>query len=230
MEDDSHYTLIFNDKGYLIFISPNASRVLGYAPDELIGQSLAKISPESSPKFWGRFFGLKSVLKNDNYFIINSKHLSKTGLSFPVRVYFKLSENIQGEKNIIALVEFKKNEESLKFESSYSYNHCDFYFDIDKYGIAEAISPSAEKLFGFTEEFCVGLNYFDGLPVEERQEAKKTFQHFATKNLPYRSIFNFGQDLKRQPINVEMYFAPNINEMGNFVGYRVLGWLQKNLE
>jgi PAS domain S-box-containing protein len=116
------------------------------------------------------------------------------------------------------------NKSKLEFLS----NTCDFYFDMDKNGIGEYVSPSAEKLLGFSQNMFVGKSCFDYMSAKARAKAKKTFDHFSVDGQPFREIYGVKAREKDEIVYNELYFTPKFNDSGRFCGYRVLGWVLKS--
>ena len=232
IDDVTHYLLIINNRGIITNASDSACRILGYSRDELIGKFFTQINPTMPKEIGKRFFGPESALSEDNYYQLDTVHQSKDGKKIPIVVRLKLYRPTCNEKYVLLSAELKNgvndNKKSGKDIPDFLDNACDFYFCIDKTGVGECVSPSVEKLFGFTPETIIGKNYFDFLPAEMKTKVEKTFKHFSAKETPFRVVHNKGKDLNYKSINVELYFTPNFNDTGKFIGYRVLGWLVKS--
>jgi PAS domain S-box-containing protein len=226
IKDTDRYLLIINKDGLIINVSCSAGRVLGYGRDELIDKHFTLISPSLPAEIINKVFGPEAILDTDNYFQLDTFHQTKDGKKIPVNVLAKLYQTDNDEKYLLTLIKLKKtNEPSVDDESDYSKKVCDFYFDLDKQGRKEYLSPSVEKIFGFCPERVVGRSYFDCLPEESRAESKKTFEHFASNELPYRIIHETEIGINNNKIKSDLYFTPKFNDHGTFVGYRVLGWV-----
>ena len=231
-DDATHYLLIINDQGKISNVSESACRILGYACDELIGKHFTQINPTLPKEIGRKFFGPESVLNEDNYFQLDTVHQAKDGKKIPITVRIKLFQAVSKEKYILILAEIKDgpgdekiaDENSLKFVDS----ACDFYFDIDKNAIGEYVSPSVEVLFGFSAESVIGKNYFDFSPPETREEFRKLFNHFSADFLPFRLENKAGLNNEHKIVHNELYFTPKFDDVGNFSGYRVLGWVIKD--
>lgn len=231
MEDDeNHYLLIINNKGNVTNASISACNILGYAINELIGKHFTKINPTMSEEFGERMFGSKSVLNEDNYFQLDTSHVSKNGKNISISAHLKLYIPNDKEKYVLLSAKLKKDDikkRPNKDVSKFSDSACDFYFEIDQNGMGTYISPSFEKLFGLSCQDTIGKSYFDVVPVECRVDAIKTFLHFSAKEEPFRRSNNTGLYVKDKNVFYDIYFTPNFNDMGKFVGYRVLGWLER---
>jgi PAS domain S-box-containing protein len=231
-DDAAHYLLIVNDHGVITNASDSACQILGYSKDELVGKFFTKIDPTIPVELGKKMFGPELALKNDNHFRLDTIHKSKDGKSIPIIAYFKLHQCPDKGKYLLLSVELKNIPGDRKIDdknvSKFIDNQCDFYFEVDKNGMGEYMSPSVEKLFGFSQETVIGKNYFDYVPAERRAESKKLFEHFSANKQPYRMIHREGVDANNKTINTDLYFTPKFDEFGKFTGYRVLGWIIKN--
>ena len=229
LEDDAnHYLIIINNKGIITNVSDSACKFLGYTCEELVGKHFTQINPTMSKEIGKKFFGSDSVLNTKNHFQLETFHQTKKGRNIPVTVFLKLYQPNSKEKFVLLSAELK-NDKKIDIRNTLRFvdNACDYYFDIDKNGVAEYISPSVEKLFGFTQEMVIGKNYFDFIPDKMRAKVKKRFDTFSAKHLPHRVLTVGGQDTHGKPVFSEQYFTPTFDDGGSFTGYRVLGFLPK---
>ncbi|MDD4412631.1 MAG: PAS domain S-box protein [Patescibacteria group bacterium] len=232
IDDVNQYLLIVNKQGLVINFSDSACKILGYSNDELLGKEVTRLSPSLSLELGKKFFKQESILNKDNYFQINTVHVTKDGLNVPVTIRFKLYKFTSDEKYVLLLVKLKNGlnvEKNLtKDKSKFLDNACDFYFYLDKTGIGQCISESVEKLLSLSQESIIGKNYFDFLSDETKLESKKFFNYFSALEQPYREICSIGRDANNKVINNELYFTPTFDDYGKFCGYCVLGWLLKD--
>lgn len=228
-DDNYHYILVLDSKGNIINFSESALEMLGYSYEELLGKNVKEINPTISKETDDKLFCDNPILNEFNYNRRDTIHRTKNGDNFPVSVFFKLHKVNSETKDysVLAIVEVLKPEsESNSSYKMKDFADCDFYFDIDANGVGEYMSPSVEKIFGFTPGFCTGKNYFDLVPPEIREKSKKVFETFSAKKLPYRLQYNFMYDINGKMIKDELYFTPNFNDNGKFIGYHVLGWIK----
>ncbi len=227
--DAQQYLLITNSQGLVVNVSDSIESILGYSRGELIGQHFTKVNPTMPREMDDKFFGPGSVLSEENFFQLDTTHQAKSGQKIPVSVSLKLYSPNDQEKCVMVLVKLKdpavmadiSSADDLKFLDK----GCDFYFVLDKNGICESISPSVEKLFGFTPETVVGKSYFDHVPPQAKAEIKDNFAYFSAREEPYRIKHDIGRDAAGRTIYNELYFTPNFNDFGKFSGYCVLGWV-----
>lgn len=229
--DDAHYVLIIDGQGIIANANDSACRILGYTRDELVGQYFTLFNPNISKEVGEKFFGPDSVLSEDNYFKLDTNHKSKDGRNIPITACYKLYKPNKRERYLLILAELKKTTDNekvfVKDKIEFLENACDFYFDIDKDGIIEYVSLSVERLSGFSQEEVIGQNYFDFIPVEKRGKDRETFEYFALNGQPYRVTHDITIDKKGRVMNGELYFTSRLDDYGKFVGYRVIGWMEK---
>lgn len=231
-DDPRHYLLVINDQGLIVNASDSAGRVLGYAHEELLGKSFIQINPSMPQEIGQKFFGAGSVLSEESNFQLDTVHQAKDGTKIPVTVLLKLYKPINQERYVLVSVESRKARNGdgsvARDAPQFVDNACDFYFCIDKNGVNEYISPSAEKLFGFSPEMVMGKNYFSYLPAETREESRGTFEHFSAEGRPYRVPHDIRTGADGEVVHSELYFTPQFDDSGKFRGYRVLGWVLKD--
>jgi len=233
-DDAAHYLLIINDQGIITNVSDSACKILGYSYEELKGKNFTLINPTMPKEICQKFIGPLSVLKEDNFFELDTVHQSKSGKIIPVSVLIKLYQSTDEEKCGLLSVSLKNvkvagdDKTFGKKTLNFLEHSCDYYFSMDKNWIAESMSPSVETLFGFHPEAVIGKNYLDFLPEETKEKTKQTFASFSANCQPFRIVNVGGNDAQGKPVMSEQYFTPNFNDNGKFVGYRVLGWVIKN--
>jgi len=234
VDDATHYLMIINGNGVVVAASDNACRILGYTSDELIGKHFTEINPSMPKEISKKFIGSLSLLKEDNFFELDTTHQARDGKKIPVTVLIKLykptpqcggyvSLSVTVRNAGVAGADKTSGKNSLKF-LDYS---CDYYFCMDKDWIAESMSPSVEKLFGFPPEAVIGKNYLDFLPEKIKEKTRRTFKYFSANSKPFRIVNVGGNDAHGKPCMSEQFFTPNFNDAGVFIGYRVLGWVIK---
>jgi PAS domain S-box-containing protein len=224
----SQYLIIINNQGIITNVGDSVYDSLGYDCSELIGKNFTEIDPTILKELGKKL--LESVLTENNFFLFDTVHQTKTGRKIPVSVRLKLYQPNDQDKYVLVLAKIKNaNAETFnKNESEFLENICDFYFDIDTNGVGESVGPSVEKLFGFSSKSVIGKNYFDFTPPETREEFRRMFQHFSANSLPFRIENKAGLNNECEIIRNKLYFTPKHDDQGKFVGYRVLGWVIKN--
>jgi len=230
--DDKHYVIIIDGNGIVVNVSISACNILGYAYEELVGLYFTQINPSMPKEIGERFFGLKTVLHEDHYFQIDTIHQAKSGEIIPINAFLKLFKPNNNEQYVLLLAELKKNQNfnstTTQKSPKFIENACDFYFDIDENGLGEYISPEVTKLFGFSQEKCIGKNYFNFLAKHTTVKAKDAFEYFSANRQPFKVSHECGKDAFGNTINNQLFFTPKFSDSGKFAGYRVLGWVIPN--
>lgn len=229
LDNENRYLLVFNEKGIISNADDAAYHILGYDPGELLGKHFTEIDTSISKETQEKLMSPEGLLDEDHYFQIDSYNKTKSGQMLPVNVLLKLCMPTQNERYVLAVVALRDDNKIKLADKNYnqfSDNACDFYFDIDKQGIAKYISSSVETLFGISPELGLGRSYLDFLPEDRREESKKRFDYFVARGEGYRILDHVGLDGDGVVTKTDLFFTPNRNHDGEFVGYRVLGWLK----
>lgn len=188
INDDTHYLMIINDQGEITNISDSACRILGYISDELVGKHFTEIDPAMPKEIIKKFFEPTSTLNEENYFQLDTLHQTKGGKKIPTVILLKLYSSDQQKRYVLISTKLKncvdESQPLAPNELKFLDNACDFYFDVDKNGIGEYVSPSVEKIFGLSQKAAIGKSCFDLVSPETRTEAKKNFEYFSAKEQP----------------------------------------------
>lgn len=232
INDNLHYVFITDNNGVIVNVNDSACQILGYNRDELIGQNFTLINPNIPKELIKKFFGVNSELNEENYFKLDTNHKTKDGKIISATVFLKLYKTKGNEKYFLILARLEKPENDEKplienNDSKFFDNACDFFFDIDKNGTIEYVSPSIEKSLEFLQESIIGKNCFDFIPVDRREKDEETFNHFCSNRQSYRVVQDIILNKKGKIVDNELYFTSCIDDYGNFIGYRVLAWIKK---
>lgn len=226
--DKEHYLLIVDQNGLIKNASDSAELILGYTIDELVGKHFTKINPTLPKEFSKKTIGPESILSEDNYFKIDTFHQNKKGEKIPVLVLLKLYKPTEEEQYVLVSAYVKKEEGQKgtpsKKELNLSKKSCDYYFDLDKNGNIEYMSPAIKDFFKFFPEAVVGNDYFAIMPIEERSVSKETFKYFLKNEEPFRAEDTACLSTNGKTIRSELFFTPKYDDLGKFTGYRVLAW------
>jgi PAS domain S-box-containing protein len=231
LENDHAFLLVFNQKGLIINASDAACSILEYSHDELIGKHFSDIDADTPPEIFQKLMPPHSILTEEHYLQLDAINKTKTGKKFPVTVILKLYKPADGESYVLVSVILKDETiqlQDMEEDAKFKEHVCDFYFELDKKGFGTFISPAVEKLFGISPSLGLGKNYFDFVPADKREEAQTVFNHFVVKEQAYKILGNTSIDLNGKKTYSDLFFTPNLNSEGKFVGYRVLGWLHKD--
>ncbi len=224
-----HYLLIVDEKGLITDASQSATEVLGYTRDELIGKhhnSIYKILPADN---LSDVLNSSNKLGVDNHLQFDSEHENKDGKIVPVHVFLK-SYSRDGDKQVISIAARIKSGtapliETVNGKDPFVNSECDFEFELDKTGILTYISSSFKDIFELEQDLTIGKNHVNHLPEIIKAKDISFFEHHSILESPYRILANSFVLASGKEIIYDVYFTPNFNDLGNFLGYRVLGWL-----
>ena len=228
---DTSYLFLFDKNGLISSADDSACKILGYTEKELLGMHFSEIDRGISQEMAFKLVPPNSILSEDNYLQLDTKNKTKSGQLLNVSVRFKLYKPTNDDANVLVWVnlEDKINIAEINKDvlSEFIDNACDFYFDIDKNGMAKYISSSVKNLFGISPEMGLGCSFFDFLADNDKEQSKKRFEYFVANREPYRILDHAGLDAQGNITNTDLFFTTNFDIDGRFIGYRVLGWLKK---
>lgn len=224
LDDRSRYLLIINDHGKITNISNSASKILGYDPDELIGQDFNYINPTIPREIGPKLIEPGGPLTEHNHFRIDTFHRTKSGKKIPVTVSLRLHRSPQNKIYVLVMSVLRNiYDQPLPKQTSSNMivEGCDFYYDIDAEGRLEYLSPSIKSYRNITENY-LGRFFWDFPWVSDPEDKKKIFQHFASARKPFR--------IKNNPLvdyDIDQYYTPRFDDNQKFLGFRILGWVVK---
>ncbi|MDB6006692.1 MAG: hypothetical protein JWR15_3679 [Prosthecobacter sp.] len=184
---DAAYWMDSNNR--FVYVNDSACSALGYAREELLGQSVAIIAPTATPQ------GLQEVwgqLRETGFFTRESRHRRKDGSEFPVEIvasYVRFegkefncgfARDITGRKQL----ESKQAQLASIVESSE-----DGIIGKTLEGVITSWNRGAEKIFGYTAAEVIGQPLLRLFPPERQHEEAEilaksargeTVQHFDT--------------------------------------------------
>jgi PAS domain S-box-containing protein len=225
-DDEKHYLLLIDSKGTIVNASDSACDVLGYAKDEIVGKHFTGINTTIPEDMNKRFLGPMSLLNDENHFVLETFHTQKNGESIPVTVYIRLYRLTNEEKAILLSVRKRDIDANARHEemdaTGLSASSCEFYYDIDRNGCIEYVSPAVQKLTGIFSHDSLGKYFLDSTLAVGKENKKKIFEYFSSRKLQYKV-----DNCKTSKGNFDFYFTAQFDELGTFSGYRVLGWKTK---
>ena len=225
--NDRQYLLVIDEKGIITNADEAASSFLGYSHEELVGKHFSEIDKYLPKEIGEKLMPPNSILSFDDYFQIDTYNYTKEGKKLAVNVLLKLYKPSSTEINVLASVTVKKEDVEIIESERFKEYTCDFYFDLDKDGTCKAMSASIENLFGISPKSGIGANYYDFVAEDKKVETVERFQYFVSKEQAYRVLNHVGLDAYGNVTHSDLFFTPNLNGDGKFIGYRVLGWLRR---
>jgi PAS domain S-box-containing protein len=165
-------------EGKLIMASPSCKELLGYSQEELLGTRLSDLYVDPSTR---EIFMQKLVEQGGKYYGFENSLRRKDGSEIwavaSSQFYFDDAGNIAGVEGIVRDITRRKQMEDALRESEQKQrtifeNMMDTYVRTDRKGIVVMVSPSVEKLLGYTPGEVIGkpLRNFYSIP-----ESRDTF-------------------------------------------------------
>ncbi len=198
---ESSFDVVFtrSEDGLINYISPSVETVLGYQPEELLGQlglqifceedldSIIRDGLELLPmpgasqfrelhlrRKDGRIICVESIARN----MLNEESIRGFVINFRDITAQKETENL-----------IRKSEEYYR---SLIENSHDIIAILGRNAVVKYFSPAIEKNFGFPPEEIMGQNAFDYVHPDDKAEIKEKFAKTSqTPNYISRSIFRF---------------------------------------
>ena len=174
-------------EGNHIFVNPAAERMLGCKVEELIGSpghsTWHHTKPNGSPYPRAECKILATILEGTVHHVSTEIFWRKDGTSFPVE-YTSTPIYEEGRKAGVVLtfaditerkqIEEKLSKSEIKYRSILE-NIQEGYFEIDLAGNFTFFNDSMRRLYGYSKEELMGMNYRQ---YADKEAAKKNFQAF----------------------------------------------------
>jgi PAS domain S-box-containing protein len=180
--------------GVVIYASPSATHVTGYAPDDVVGTSVFdRVHPEDAPRLRERFREMltKAESLQVTYRYVHKDgrivHLESIGTSLLDDPVIRgviintrdVSEHVRVERELAAAVADLRISE-LKYQHLVAHA----YDSITVLGIDGSVlfeSPNIERLLGYTPAEAASMNAFDFIHPDEIADLTATFAVFAAQ-------------------------------------------------
>jgi PAS domain S-box-containing protein len=204
-----------------------AERLFGYSKEEVIGQPISLIFPES------KYLNLKEQIfaKKD----INLGNDFKMSLEMKSGEHFfghiSLSHIEDQDKNITGLISYtlditrQKESESALRESRSRFkdlteNIGDWIWEIDQNNTFTYTSPRVFDLLGYSPEEIIGTSPFNLMPEDEAKKVGEIFIAIAQRQKPFNNLRNINLHKDGSLVVLQTSGTPFFDEEGIFLGYR----------
>lgn len=214
-------------KGKMVKVSPSVEAVLGYQPEELLGESVNMIFASDRVTEADEVFA-KKIMEN-KYLRMDADLRQKGGQIIPASVCYR-HFMINGGELFLRVIDVEPEvNQHLLDEAQFSDDYfCDVVTETDEKGILLYLDRNLEKITGLRPEDLVGTKVADLLFGDQREMRLKNYRMLLGKKKPYRTIPDFQVRGKGGEIYVqEVYCMPFYDDAGNFVGFRNMHWLRK---
>ncbi|TAH26692.1 MAG: PAS domain S-box protein [Cytophagales bacterium] len=169
--------------GIVTYVSPSIYDILGYYPEEILGNNGWKFIAESSKSYVKEEWA-KLCANPQQMIYLNSQLIRKDGTYIEVELIAKNMLDDPDINGVIitfrditerALYE-KKISESEEYFRSLIENSNDAMTIINKEGLRTYVSPSSEKVFGYSVEELMGKSPFVLLHPDDIESTKQYFE------------------------------------------------------
>ncbi len=172
---DNFSELIFclTDDGYIHYVNGSVLEFLGFEKDEVLNMHIHEIDPTYNANQWKAFLGLMKIRKTLAY---QSSYRPKSGRLFPVEVsikymdfndndyYFLFANDVSEAKHVETILD--------NFFSVSMDLQCVADFD----GYFKYLSPTWEKVLGYTKEELLSKPYLHFVHPEDKESTLKEAQ------------------------------------------------------
>ncbi|MBV5312351.1 MAG: PAS domain S-box protein [Prolixibacteraceae bacterium] len=185
LENINDVIYVTDNHANITFISPSITKLLGYTPEEVIGQNFIHFVGGSSEHLQNRFQEIQKKFKLQNEYLITSRTGEPHWIRFSSQAIIKEGQFIGVTGTLIDITETKRVEIELqKSESLYRSiltASPDTIIIADLEGNVLFTSPMALKMFGFEDAgFPLNQSLFDFLDPKDHNKAKEAIgQMFA---------------------------------------------------
>lgn len=172
------------ERNRILDVNPSACQMLGYSRQELLSLPISAIHPDEM-KLFRSFFN--TVAEEGDGWTDELSCMTKKNDVLPAEISGSVF-NIDNRNCMIAIVRDiteRKNAEALLRESEETYRDLfqsafDVVFMLDKDRNFVDINRRAEELTGYSRSELLGMNYYDLLLPEDREEFEKVFGALAS--------------------------------------------------
>lgn len=227
IENSSDITAIFDGSGYIRYVSPSIERLLGYAPDELIGTN--GLTLIHSDDLAHARESIDRSLKNPG--IAQSAEFRIRDKDGTWHFLEASGKNLSNDPDIGGIVinardvTSRKLAEEKMFRSEMRFRNLvettsDWVWEIDEYGKYTYVSPRVRDLLGYDPQEVMGKSPFDLMPPEEAARVTEVFASLlgGRRNITALENTNLHKDGRR--VVLETSASPIFDENGAFRGYR----------
>ena len=209
--------------GIILTWNRGAEALLGYTAEEVIGHHLSMLIPPEEHPYVTPF--IEQVLRTDDGARRESLLIRKDGSRVSVSLTANSIPNFAGEVMAMAAIirditERKQAEESRALLASIVESSDDAIASGMLDGTITSWNKGAEKLFGYTADEIVGKSYFALVPLECREEVRRSLHKISTGAISSYHTIRLAKDGRR--IDVAGTGSPVRNPRGDIVGVAVI--------
>ncbi len=217
-----------NSKAIFTYVSPQIENILGYKPEEIIGESgFLLMLPEEQEKF-GEIFD-KLRIKGDPILSEATLNSHKDGslviLESNGTAVYDDNGNVIGYRGVARDITKHKQAEDALRESEKKFrtlveNSSDWIWEVNSDCVYTYVSPQIETILGYTPKEVLGKSPFEFMSLAEKEKVGKIFNNLSEKGEPIISIENINTHKDGSQVILETSGVAVLDEEGNITGYR----------
>jgi PAS domain S-box-containing protein len=209
--------------GTIIGWNPAAERMLEYAPDEIIGQSVSKIMPPDNPEQWALL--CERIRQGEIIAGLESQWIRKDGRGLDISL--TLSPVRDEDRRIVAVLCLaaditlrnvaRSAERDQLFLAAIVSSADDGIISKNLNGIVTSWNPGAEKIFGYTAEEMIGKPIALLIPLDHHDEEPQILEQIRRGNrIEHYETQRIRKD--GRVIDVSLTVSPIKDKIGRLIG------------
>lgn len=224
------FTYLLDRQGIIKDVSESIEKILGYSVGEVMGKSIFEFSQKTNREAYTRIYDSLVSSNSDVFCQVNPVYRSKKGEDLKFKVSFRVFKN--GEEKLLFCVADLSSDDyqyhSAEIDKAKEVDIlCEIYCEISPEMIVVHAGGHGGGFLGYGGDETIGKKIFEFIAPREiqktyefHQEAIKREQFFRMQGL---KMIKKGGEYEE----LDLYFTPNYNDAGKFVGYKIMGWLSK---
>jgi PAS domain S-box-containing protein len=229
-ERQNCFTYLLNRDGIIKDISESVEDILGYCVKEVIGKSIFEFSKKTDKEAFTRLYDSLVNTNSDVFCQVRPVYQSKSGEYLSFKVSFRVFKS--GDEKLLFCVADLASDgceyHSEEIDSAKKVDTlCDGYCELAPDMTITAIGSRVGDFLGYSEGEVLGRKMFELLSPKEDQVVQEGHVE-AIKNHNFLRMLGIKMKMKDGQVKeLDLYFTPNFNDVGQYVGYKMMGWFSK---
>lgn len=224
------FTYLLNREGTIKDVSESIESILGYSVNETIGKSIFEISRKTDKEAFSRLYDSLANSGSDVFCQVRPVYQSKSGKDLSFKVSFRIFKN-GVEKLMFCVADLSSDWQEYHSEEVDSAKKidilCDGYCELAPDMTIIATGGRKGDFLGYSDGEVLGKKIFELLVPRELQVFQEGHVE-AIKSHKFLRMLGIKMNRKDGQVReLDLYFSPNFNDVGQYVGYKVMGWLSK---
>ncbi|NJA07399.1 PAS domain S-box protein [Methylococcaceae bacterium WWC4] len=208
-------------------VNPKFAAERGYAPEDLIGQPIAKVYP---PEVWPQIQRLLPQLDRNGHGMFETEHIDRNGRRFPVMIDITVTKDADGKPlrrvaYALNISERKAAERALRLSEARFQDiakaSADWIWEVDADWRFRYVSDSIQDQLDYRADEMLGASFFD-LLAGDAAGPRETLAEIAEHGLPFRDLEYTIRNRQDQHRQVLANGVPIRGDDGSVLGYRGL--------